>query len=75
MAISEDPDQMLSAVSDLGVHCLLRPVCPSTYDYYGIIMKMDYTALSETSQQSQEKAIILILGMSPNRPKSVPYLT
>ena len=25
-----------SGVSDLCLHCLLRPVCPNTYDYYGI---------------------------------------
>ena len=22
-------------VSDFGLHCLLRPVCPNTYTYYG----------------------------------------
>ena len=27
---SVDPDQMLqNAASDLGLHCLLRPVCPN----------------------------------------------
>ena len=27
-----DPDQMLhSAASDLGLHCLFRPVCPNTF--------------------------------------------
>ena len=31
-----DPDQMTHfAVSDLSLHCLLRPVCPNTYGYYG----------------------------------------
>ena len=24
------------AASDLGLHCLLRPVCPNTKGYYGI---------------------------------------
>ena len=28
VANSEDPDQ--------GLHCLLRPVCPKTYDHKGI---------------------------------------
>ena len=36
MANSVDPDQMLySAASDLGLHCLQRPVCPNTKGYYG----------------------------------------
>ena len=31
MANSVDPDQMLhSAASDLGLHCLQRPICPNT---------------------------------------------
>ena len=30
MVSSEDPDQMLhSAASDLGLNCLLRPICPN----------------------------------------------
>ena len=29
MANSEDPDQ-----TDLGLHCLLRPVCPKICDHY-----------------------------------------
>ena len=34
---SVDPDQMSQNVaSDLGLHCLLRPVCPNIKDYYGI---------------------------------------
>ena len=38
MANSVDPDQVPQNVaSDLGLHCLLRPVCPSTHHgmYYG----------------------------------------
>ena len=36
MSDSLDPDQMPhSAASDLGLHCLLKPVCPNTWDYYG----------------------------------------
>ena len=35
MANSVDPDQMPHSVaSDLGLHCLLRPVCPNTKDKY-----------------------------------------
>ena len=30
-----DPDQMLhSAASDLGLHSLLRPICPNIQGYY-----------------------------------------
>ena len=36
MANSVDPDQRpLSAASDLGLHCLQRPVCPNTWVYHG----------------------------------------
>ena len=38
MANNVDPDQMPhSAVSDQGLHCLHRPICPNTEDYYGIL--------------------------------------
>ena len=32
MANSVDPDQ---EQSDLGLHCLPRPICPKTWDHYG----------------------------------------
>ena len=36
LTISVDPDETsLSAASHLGLHCLLRPVCPNTYVKYG----------------------------------------
>ena len=36
MANNVDPDQMPHSVaSDLGLHCLLRPVCPNIYGYHG----------------------------------------
>ena len=36
MANSVDPDEMPhSAASDLGLLCLLRPVCPNTYGKCG----------------------------------------
>ena len=35
MANSVDPDQMpLSLVSDLNLHCLLRPRCPNTFSIF-----------------------------------------
>ena len=38
VANSVDPDEMPhSAVSHLGLYCLLRPVCPNTYGKYGSI--------------------------------------
>ena len=30
MANSVDPDQIVQEQSDLGLHCLPRPVCPKT---------------------------------------------
>ena len=36
MANSVDPDQtLLQKQSDLGLHCLLRPICPNTQNLYG----------------------------------------
>ena len=38
-----DPDQMLhSAASDLGLHCLLRPICPNTKSKYGNMIKSNH---------------------------------
>ena len=38
MANSVDPDQMPHSVaSDLGLHCLQKPICSNTYGYYGTI--------------------------------------
>ena len=35
MANSADPDQTPRiAASDLGRHCLQKPICPNTYSYY-----------------------------------------
>ena len=35
IANSEDPDQTaLEEQSDLGLHCLPRPICPKTLDHY-----------------------------------------
>ena len=39
VANSVDPDETpLSAASHLGLHCLLRPVCPNTYGKYGTLI-------------------------------------
>ena len=35
MANSVDPDQTAQEQSDLGLHCLPRPVCLNTKDHYG----------------------------------------
>ena len=36
IANSVDPDQTApKEQSDLGLHCLPRPICPKTYDHYG----------------------------------------
>ena len=41
MANSVDPDQTpRSREYDLGLHCLLRPVCPNTYGKYGIYFRI-----------------------------------
>ena len=38
VADNVDSDQTpRSAASDLGLHCLLMPVCPNILDYYGRI--------------------------------------
>ena len=37
MVNNVDPDQTLIRLqSELGLHCLPRPVCPKTYEHYGI---------------------------------------
>ena len=42
VANSVDPDQtLLQEQTDLGTHCLPRPVCPKTKDHYGIILKLE----------------------------------
>ena len=38
LANSEDPDQTAPPEqSNLGLHCLPRPICPKTLDHYGTI--------------------------------------
>ena len=38
MANSVDPDQTApKEQSNPGLHCLLRPVCPKTLNFYGMI--------------------------------------
>ena len=39
VANSEDPDETpQNAASHLGLHCLLRPICPNTYGKYGNVV-------------------------------------
>ena len=50
MVNSVDPDQTAppKEQSDVGLHCLLRPICPNTYNFYGISLffkKGRYTSL------------------------------
>ena len=43
MANNVDPDQTPHfAVSDLGLHCLLRLVCPNIYSYYCSLKIADF---------------------------------
>ena len=59
MANSVDPDQILpSAVSDLGLHCLLRPVFPNTkknnvvlFSGYRIVNRMREKLFSSIMRQ------------------------
>ena len=49
MANSVDPDQMPhSAASNLGLHCLQRPICPDTKCYYGIYLACFWIFLEQT---------------------------
>ena len=47
---SVDPDETPhSAASHLGLHCLLRPVCPNTYGKYGNYNFPASSTLSQTT--------------------------
>ena len=60
MANSEDPDETLhSATSHLGLHCLLRPVCPNTYSKYGSQRNGQYLTLRLSAR-------IILLPLSCN---------
>ena len=49
LANSEDPDETpQNAASHLGLHCLLRPVCPNTYSKYGKLHQNCFCLPSET---------------------------
>ena len=55
LANSVDPDQ--AASSDLGLHCLTRPVCPNTSDHVHIqvvIVKIDVFIVIQRSQKHPE---------------------
>ena len=57
VANSVDPDEMPHYVaSHLGLHNLLRPVCPNTYGKYGIYSNIPPVATA----YSKEKYLILL---------------
>ena len=46
IANSEDPDQTApKEQSDLGLHCLPRPICPKTLDHYGTLLHYVNTSM------------------------------
>ena len=46
VANSVGPDEMLySAASHLGLHYLLRPICPNTYGKYGICILVPFDVI------------------------------
>ena len=66
MANSVDPDQMPHSVaSDLGLHCLLRPVCPITKDYYGMWIN-DITMWQHSEQNDFFDICLFIQVVSVN---------
>ena len=47
VANNVDLDQMLQNVtSDLGLHCLLKPVCLNTWEKYGYLIKWNHAPQS-----------------------------
>ena len=41
------PDRMANSVEpDLGLHCLIRHVCPKTWDHYGIVTHFVFSSLA-----------------------------
>ena len=53
MANSEDPEQIAKELSDLGLHCLIRPVLK-----FGIIM-----AYGKKAQNSLQMHIVLLVPL------------
>ena len=53
IANSVDPDQ--TAPSDLGLHCLLRPICPNTYIFYGNLTQINKYSLIQMKCQGGNK--------------------
>ena len=76
VANNVDPDEMLhSAASHLGLHCLLRPVFPNTYDRYGInkgtILIIDDNLTTPYGIYNSNKSILLRGNVSKNRGKEI----
>ena len=63
MAKSVDPDQMTHfVVSALGLHCLQRPICPSTLGYYGSpFFQKKWCAMTLPSQGSHDSTTCFII--------------
>ena len=63
MANSVDPDQMPHSVaSDLGLHCLLRPVYPNTKARYGNILEWGFELLRLSRKHFIEIIIAMFCG-------------
>ena len=71
MAKSVDPDQILhTAASDLGLHCLQRPICPNTKGYYGIYFSQNIHVSVIVAGLTQDLTRLVPL-MSMNVPVAV----
>ena len=59
MANSADPDQTAPEQSDLGLHCLPRPVYPKTWDHYGRCYPSTVSILESQSSGLTTQSTIL----------------
>ena len=61
MANNVDPDQTaLQEQSGLGLQCLPRPVCPKTYDHYGIPLALYITYFQFFHKISRSSKTVII---------------
>ena len=62
MANNADPDQeTLSAASDLGLHCLPRPICHSVWGYYLMCRNHQFSLTSFIPEsKTSEKTIVYL---------------
>ena len=67
MANSVDPDETLhSAASHLGLHCLLRPVCPNTYGKYGNATCVSPTGFCLKTKNNKNEKVFVNICMAEN---------